>query len=88
MADLFASGHIVDLILGLVALEWIVLAAYHRGTGLGLAPIDLTGNLLSGISLMLALRAALVGLWWGWVALGLAAALLAHAFDLWRRWQK
>jgi hypothetical protein len=36
---------------------------------------------------MLALRGALVGAWWGWIAVGLLAALVAHLFDLQRRWR-
>lgn len=36
---------------------------------------------------MLALRGALVGAWWGWIGLCLAASLLAHLADLRRRWQ-
>ena len=67
MDRLFASGRIVDLILALVALEALGLLAYHRRTGRGPAPADALSNLLSGACLMLALRGALVGAWWGWV---------------------
>jgi hypothetical protein len=86
MDRLFASGRIVDLILALVALEALGLLAYHRRTGRGPAPADALSNLLSGACLMLALRGALVGAWWGWVALPLLASLLAHLADLRRRW--
>jgi hypothetical protein len=32
--------------------------------------------------LLLTVRAALTDLWWGWVALALALALVAHLLDL------
>jgi hypothetical protein len=88
MSELLASGRIVDLILALMVLEGIVLIAYNRRTGRGVAPVDLLVNLFAGACLLLALRAALTGLWWRWTALWLAAALLAHLADLWRRWQR
>jgi hypothetical protein len=86
MTDLFASGRIVDIVLAITAIEAVLLVAYHRRTGRGPAPADLFGNLLSGVCLMLALRAALVDAWWGWVALWLLAAFGAHLSDLRRRW--
>jgi hypothetical protein len=82
MAELFASGRLVDVVLALVALEGLALVVLHRATGRGPRPADLLANLLSGAFLLLALRSALVGAWWGWTALCLAAALLAHAADL------
>ena len=82
MAELFASGHILDFILLMVVLEGGLLALYHRRTGRGLAPRDTLGFLLSGFFLMLALRAALVGAWWGWVSLWLTASLVTHLLDL------
>lgn len=87
MAALFASGRVVDLILGLTLLEGLALALLHRRTGRGVAPADLVPNLLAGACLLLAVRGALTGAWWGWVALLLAASLLAHLADLRRRWR-
>jgi hypothetical protein len=87
MTALFTSGHVVDLILGFAALEALLLARHHRRTGRGVPPADLVSNLLAGVCLMLALRGALVGAWWGWIGLCLAAALLAHLDDLRRRWR-
>jgi hypothetical protein len=86
LADLIASGRIVDLILALVALEAVGLIGLWRLRRRGLAPADLLANLLAGVGLLLALRAALVGAWWGWIALCLAMALAAHLADLRRRW--
>ena len=78
MAELFASGRIVDLILLLMVVEAVVLIAWVRR-------MDLLGNLVAGAALLLALRGALADIWWGWIALCLALALLAHIVDLWRR---
>lgn len=85
MSELFATGRIVDLILGFMAVEGLALAILRRRIGRGLALADVAANLLSGFCLLLALRAALVGAWWGWTALALAAALTAHLADLKRR---
>ena len=86
MTDLFASGRIVDIVLAITAIEAALLIAYHRRTGRGPAPKDVVGMLLAGACLMLALREALVGAEWRWIALWLAAAFVAHLNDLRRRW--
>lgn len=88
MSHLFTTGRIVDLIVALTVVEWLALAAYHRSTGRGIAPLDLLGNLLAGVFLLLALRGALLGAGWGWIGLALTAALIAHLSDLGRRWHK
>ena len=41
MADLFASGRLVDLILVLVVIEAVALILYWRRTRRGVAPLDL-----------------------------------------------
>lgn len=87
MSDLFASGHIVDLILGFMALEAVALLAYRAMTGKGLAPVDLLIGLVPGAFLLLALRGALAASSWGWIALFLVAALVAHLADLRHRWR-
>ena len=86
MSGLFASGRIVDIVLAITAIEAALLLAYHRRTGRGPAPKDVVGMLLAGACLMLALREALVGAEWRWIALWLAAAFVAHLNDLRRRW--
>jgi hypothetical protein len=88
IADLVESGRIVDLILFLVALQFAALWLYRRTTGRGPAPADLAPNILAGVALLLALRAALVGAGWFWVAFFLAAGLAAHLVDLARRWPR
>jgi hypothetical protein len=50
-------------------------------------PGEFLGNLLSGMCLLAALRVGLAGAWWGWIALALLAALVAHVADLGRRWR-
>ncbi len=86
MAALFASGRIIDLILAFTVLEAVALMWWHRRSGRGPPAGAIFGNILAGMCLLLALRVALTGGWWGWTALALLAALLAHAFDLSQRW--
>jgi hypothetical protein len=82
MNDFFASGHVADLVLAVLMMEALLLFAWHRRTGRGLAPRALAGLVLPGVALVLALRAALVGAGWALVAAALVAALAAHLFDL------
>jgi hypothetical protein len=84
MADLFSSGHIVDLILAFMAAEWAAMAAWRRGRS-G-AALDAVFALLPGACLLLALRGALTGAGWTAVAGWLAVSLACHVSDLWRRW--
>ncbi len=88
MAELFASGQIVDLILALTLVEALILWLYHRRSGRGPAPADYIGSLLAGAFLMLALRGAITGQSWEWLAIYLLAALAAHLSDLARRWPR
>jgi hypothetical protein len=88
MSDLIASGRIVDVILALVAIEFAVLVAYRRITLRGIAALDMVFNLLAGACLLMALRSALSGSGWAWIAAWLFAALVAHLADLARRWRR
>ena len=74
--------HGVDAVLVVTLLEAAALLAYHRRTGKGLAPRDFVANLLAGLCLMLALRAALAAAPVAWAAAALVAAGAAHAADL------
>ena len=87
MGSLIESGRLVEAILALTVVEWCALAIHHRRTGRGLAPAAFSPYLLSGMFLLVALREALVGAWWGWIAMGLTGALMAHLVDLGRRWR-
>jgi hypothetical protein len=79
---------IVDAAIAITVIEVIVLLAVRRRTGLGIAPRPLLANAGAGLGLMLAVRAALVGAAWPWIAACLAAAGLAHAIDLAARWPR
>jgi hypothetical protein len=88
MADLFASGRLIDLILVVVVLEAAVLLLYWARVRRGIAPLDLLPNLCAGAFLLLALRVTLAGGGWMMASLCLAAAGLAHLTDVYRRWLK
>lgn len=88
MAELFASGRIVDVVLVLMLLEGIALTIWYKRFGQGPRPVDLWVNLFAGAALFLALRSALVGAAWAWTGLWLFLGLLAHLLDLSRRWQR
>lgn len=88
MGALFSSGGIVDAILLAVALEAALLLWYRHRTGRGVPPADLLAMLAAGACLMLALRAALVGAAWPWIAACLAGSLATHLLDLGRRWRR
>jgi hypothetical protein len=86
MAGLIASAGIVYLALAWMAAEAIVVIIVRKKTGRGLTALDLAGNLLAGLALLMALRAAILGLAWPQIAGFLLLALFAHAWDLRRRW--
>ena len=87
LTALFTSGQFVDAILAFMVLEGVVLIAYHRTTGRGIAPAALIANLLAGGGILLALRATLSG--WGnsAVAACMTLSFAAHVADLQRRWR-
>jgi hypothetical protein len=86
MAELVASGRLIDLIIGFTVLEILALWLYHRVTGRGLAPAGMLPNLMAGLFLMLAVRAATTQAAWPWIVLPLMGSGLAHVLDLRRRW--
>lgn len=80
MADLFASGRAIDLVLAVLLLEALWLWRHKQ------APVgDILRALLPGAFLLLAVRAALTGAPWPLVALPLILALPAHLADIRRR---
>jgi len=87
MADLFASGRLVDLILLVVVIEAAVLLLSWRHARRGIAPGDLLPNLCAGGFLLLALRLTLSGGGWMTACFCLAVAGLAHLVDVSRRWR-
>jgi hypothetical protein len=88
MAELFASGHLIDFILIVVVVEAAVLLLLWRRAGRGVAPSDLLPNLCAGAFLLLALRAVLAGAGWMTASFCLASAGLAHLTDIYRRWRR
>jgi hypothetical protein len=85
MNALFASGRIVDIVLVLTALEAFGLLLWRHRTGRGPGARALP-NLLAGAFILVALRIALTGGWWGWMVLCLLGSLVAHVVDLRGRW--
>ena len=79
---------LVDVALGITALEVIVLLVVRQRTGSGIAPRALLANVGAGLFLMLAVRAALVDAPWPWLAGLFAAAGAAHIVDLALRWHR
>ncbi|MEM6475916.1 MAG: hypothetical protein AAF687_07095 [Pseudomonadota bacterium] len=77
LAPFFASGHAADLVLAVLALEavWLTLAKGWRW-------VSIAGLIGPAVFIVLALRAALVGAGWEWVALLLALSLPLHLMDL------
>ncbi|WP_404372821.1 hypothetical protein AB5I39_06795 [Sphingomonas sp. MMS24-J45] len=68
------------MILAIMAAEWVILTRL-RGWRSG----DAALRLVPGALMMLALRAALTGAGWPWIALALAASFPAHLADIARR---
>lgn len=84
---LLASGRIVDLMLGVLVAEFLIVTAlYQRNRG-GVPALPLLVNIGAGASLMLALRAALTASGTAWTVTWLVSALLFHVCDLVLRWQ-
>jgi hypothetical protein len=83
---------LVNVALGVTLVEvlWLMRVlrrAPHRAHGRpGWATKPLLATLMAGLGLMVALRLAVGGAGWPWVALALAAAGWAHVIDLRARW--
>jgi hypothetical protein len=85
VADFIHSGRVADLVLLCLVIEAALLGAWRWRTGGGLAWGTIATLVVPGMMLALALRSALTEAWWGWVAMWLGAALVAHLADLHRR---
>jgi hypothetical protein len=77
---LFASGHAVDVVLVVIVVElaWLVTAGRWQMSQAAL-------RLAPGVFILLALRGALTGSDWRWIALPLALAFPLHLADLMQR---
>jgi hypothetical protein len=88
MQDLLGGTRLVDAVLAVTVLEALALLLLHALRGRGPAPAEWALNLLSGLCLMLALRAALAQAASQAQPACLAAAGLAHGLDIARRWRR
>ena len=79
MEALFASGHAADIVLGVLAVEALIL------TRRGWTPTAIIGLIGPAALIVLGLRAALVGAQWYWVSLPVALAFPLHLIDLRQR---
>lgn len=77
MTWLFASGHAVDIVVAVIALEWMWLT--FRG---GWRALDALLRLAPGALMLAGLRAALTGQAWYWIALPLLLSFPVHLADL------
>ncbi|MCU0699905.1 MAG: hypothetical protein MUC96_25645 [Myxococcaceae bacterium] len=83
-----SSGHAIDLILAIVALEGVALAVWLRAKGKRWSWAELVGPVIAGVFLMLALRNVLTGGSALMTAFWLACSGPAHLYDLARRVQR
>jgi hypothetical protein len=82
MAAFFESGLAFDLILAALAVEIALAGLYFWIKRQGLVMLSFIANGLAGAALVLALRSALMGAGWLFVAIYLLAGLLAHLIDV------
>jgi len=87
LQSLILSGRVVDLMIALVVIEVLAVTVYKWRSGAGPSLAALIVNLGGGVSLMLALKAALVDAAWQSIVLCLVAALICHVADLALRWR-
>ena len=81
----YYNGEAIDLILLILILEFAALSWRNRGESLRSSMIDQLFALAPGACLLLALRAALTGASWAWVAAWVTLSLPLHVGDIWRR---
>lgn len=81
---------IVDAAIVVTLVELAVLVTVlrrRRGTA-SPSPLAVAANISAGLCLMLALRGALGGIGWHWIAVALVAAGACHVADLVARWPR
>ena len=87
LEQLYQGSLVVDIAIGFITLETLLLWAFHKISGRGLALAECLLTIVSGACLMLALRCALTPDGWPGMALFLIAAGIAHGADLRARWR-
>lgn len=88
MESLFSTGRIIDAIIILTLVEMLLLCVYYWRTGKGIPTSLVVSNLMAGLCLLLAVRLALSGVAWSWIASCLLASLLAHLANLRALWRR
>jgi hypothetical protein len=88
MDALFASGRAADIVLAVLVIEAFVLTVRHARSGAGPPPQVFAPMIGAGVLLVLALRCALTGAPWPWIALLLSGGGAVHVVDLWQRWRR
>jgi hypothetical protein len=83
--EFFSDGHAVDIILLFMVAEFAVVRWLGRNRRRAGGTTDLLIGLAPGAFLLLAVRAALTGAGWTWVAVFLAASHPFNLADLKRR---
>jgi len=86
MSQFVSSGQVLVLVLGVVALELLVLLGWRAGHERRLKA-EVLAHLCSAAALVAAAELLLKRCWWGYGALCLAAALVAHVLALRWSWQ-
>ena len=84
MEEFILSGQAIDLVLLVIALEFVGLLMLRRKSWRRAGP-DLFLALMPGVLLLVALRLALTGAGWEWIALAVASSFPFHIADLVRR---
>lgn len=82
MEDFVQSGGLTNVILVFMAVEVVVFSFFLWRMNQSLGLLSFVASMLSGASLVLALRAALTGAAWFYVALYISASLLAHLAEI------
>jgi hypothetical protein len=85
---LWDAGWLVNGVIALTLLEAAALLIHRHLTGSGIEARDWVLNLLSGLSLMMAVRSAVLEQAWPITAAWMSAAGLAHGADLLARWRR
>lgn len=84
MSALIQNGAMADVVVVTLIVEALVLIAL-RSRFRHLRVFDIAAMLGAGLFLALALRSALTGAGWHWIALFLGAAFASHLFDVRRQ---
>jgi hypothetical protein len=76
VTEFFTSGRAVDVVLAVLVIEGMILIWQGRSA------LNVFAALVPAVLMMVALRAALTGAAWPWIAVPLAAAFPVHLIDL------